>query len=198
MSVTPFQAPSPEQLAELLPQFDIAFFIAQGGMGAVYKGRQISLDRDVAIKVLPQEVGADEEFRESFNREAKAMARLKHPNLLGVLDFGDVDGMPYIVMEYVEGGSLHEACFEKAVDPAQAVAIVKGICDGLASAHEHDIVHRDIKPANILLTERLEAKVADFGLAHAIGFRSARPRHGHSRIHRSRSLSRSQPSRKTG
>lgn len=70
------------------------------------------------------------------------MARLNHPNLLGVFDFGDVEGMPYIVMEYVEGGSLHEACINKAVDPAQAVAIVKGICDGLAKAHGQDIVHR--------------------------------------------------------
>ncbi len=168
MSETPFQAPSPEHLAELLPQFDIESFIAQGGMGAVFKGRQRSLDRAVAIKVLPKELGANEEFRESFNKEAKAMARLNHPNLLGVFDFGNVDGMPYIVMEYVEGGSLHEACINKVVDPAQAVAIVRGICDGLAKAHEQDIVHRDIKPANILLTEKLEAKVADFGLAHAI------------------------------
>ncbi|MFK7850479.1 MAG: protein kinase [Akkermansiaceae bacterium] len=168
MSDTPFQAPSPEHLSDLLPQFDIDFFIAQGGMGAVYKGRQRSLDRDVAIKVLPKELGANEEFRESFNTEAKAMAKLNHPNLLGVFDFGSVDGMPYIVMEYVEGGSLYEASFEQAVDPEQAVAIVKGICDGLSDAHEHDIVHRDIKPANILLTEKVEPKVADFGLAQAI------------------------------
>ncbi|MFK7851818.1 MAG: serine/threonine-protein kinase [Akkermansiaceae bacterium] len=168
MTEPSFQAPSPQDLADLLPQFDVEFFIAQGGMGAVYKGRQRSLDRDVAIKVLPKEMGANEEFRESFTTEAKAMAKLNHPNLLGVFDFGSVDGMPYIVMEYVEGGSLYEACYEQAVDSEQAVAIVLGICRGLSDAHEHDIVHRDIKPANILLTEKIEPKVADFGLAQAI------------------------------
>jgi serine/threonine protein kinase len=162
-----FQAPSPEYLAELLPQYDVELFIAQGGMGAVYKGRQISLDRDIAIKVLPHEVGASEEFRESFISEAKSMARLNHPNLLGVFDYGTVEGMPYIVMEYVEGGSLHEACYNQAVEAVQAVMIVKGICDGLAHAHENGIVHRDIKPSNILLTTKVEPKIADFGLAHA-------------------------------
>ncbi len=167
MSDPTHQAPSPEHLAELLPQYGIESFIAQGGMGAVYKGCQLSLDRDVAIKVLLYEFGEDTEFRESFTTEAKAMARLNHPNLLGVFDYGNVDGMPYIVMEYVKGGSLHEAAWNKVVDPAQAVAIVKGICAGLAHAHEHDIVHRDIKPSNILLTTKAEPKVADFGLAHA-------------------------------
>ena len=167
MSEAPFQAPSPEHLAGLLPQYDIEFFIAQGGMGAVYKGRQISLNRDVAIKILPQELGENAEFRESFDIEAKAMARLNHPNLLRVYDFGTVAGMPYIVMEYVAGQSLHAATGNQAVDPAQAVAIVKGICSGLAHAHENQIVHRDIKPSNILLTPQAEPKIADFGLAHA-------------------------------
>ncbi|MFT6792204.1 MAG: serine/threonine protein kinase [Rubritalea sp.] len=98
------QAPSPEHLAELLPQYGIDSFIAQGGMGAVYRGRQLSLDREVAIKVLLYEYGEDTEFIESFTTEAKAMARLNHTNLLGVFDYGNLDGMPYIVMEYVEGG----------------------------------------------------------------------------------------------
>jgi serine/threonine protein kinase len=167
MSYEAFQAPSPESLAKLLPQYEIEFFIAQGGMGAVYKGRQRSLDRDIAIKVLPHEVGASEELRESFISEAKAMARLNHPNLLGVFDYGTVEGMPYIVMEYVSGGSLHDAAYNQAVDLLQAAAIVKSICAGLAHAHEHGIVHRDIKPSNILLTQKVEPKVADFGLAHA-------------------------------
>lgn len=167
MSHSTFNAPSLESLAELLPQYGIESFIAQGGMGAVYKARQLSLDRNVAIKVLPKELGKDTDFRESFITEAKAMARLNHPNLLGVFDYGDVDGMPYIVMEYVEGGSLHEAAWNHAIEPATAVAIVKGICDGLAHAHENGIVHRDIKPSNILLTTKAEPKVADFGLAQA-------------------------------
>jgi serine/threonine protein kinase len=98
MSDPSFQAPSPEHLTELLPQYDIEAFIAQGAMGAVYKARQRSLDRDVAIKILPRELGEDPGFRESFTTEAKAMARLNHPNLIGVFDHGDVEGMPYIVM----------------------------------------------------------------------------------------------------
>jgi len=167
MSDTPLQAPSPEYLGELLPQYGIESLIAQGGMGAVYKASQLSLDRHVAIKVLLYEFGGDAEFRESFTTEAKAMARLNHPNLIGVFDYGTVEGMPYIVMEYVNGQSLHEAAWNQAIQPSQAVAIVKGICDGLAHAHRHDIVHRDIKPSNILLTPEAMPKIADFGLARA-------------------------------
>lgn len=163
-----FQAPSPEYLAELLPQYDIEFFVAQGGMGAVYKGRQIALERDVAIKVLPTEMGKDPQFRESFNAEAKAMARLNHPNLITVFDFGTVEEMPYIVMEFVHGDALHEFAWNHEIKPSQAAAIVKGICDGLTHAHENAIIHRDIKPSNILLTERGEPKIGDFGLAHAV------------------------------
>jgi len=175
MSDHSLQAPTPEHLAQLLPQYGIEYFIAQGGMGAVYKGRQLSLDRDVAIKVLLYEFGDDAEFRESFTTEAKAMARLNHPNLLGVLDYGDIEGMPYIVMEYVHGESLHEAAWEQAIDPLQAVTIVKGICEGLAHAHEQNIVHRDIKPSNILLTLNAVPKVADFGLAHAVDSEESGP-----------------------
>ena len=167
MNFPSFEAPSPEHLADLLPQYDIDSFIAKGGMGAVYKGQQSALEREVAIKVLPKEIGENQEFRESFATEAKAMARLNHPNLIGVFDFGDVEGMPYIVMEYVDGSSLYEAAWNEEIDRHQAVTITKAICDGLAHAHDHDIAHRDIKPANILLTAKGEPKIGDFGLAHA-------------------------------
>ena len=165
MSAESFEAPSLEHLAELLPAYDFEAFIAQGGMGAVYKARQRSLDRDVAIKILPRELGEDPEFHQSFETEAKAMARLNHPNLIGVYDFGAVEGMPYIVMEYVNGKSLFHSAYNIAIDPIQAVTIVKGICDGLAHAHENGVIHRDIKPANILLTPKAEPKIGDFGLA---------------------------------
>ena len=161
-----FQAPTPEHLRELLPQYGIEHYIDQGSIGAVYKGRQISLDRDVAIKVLFDEFGDNPELRESFLTEAKAMARLKHPNLLGIFDFGDVDGMPYTVMEYVNGESLHDAAWNHVIDPVQAASIVVGICKGLACAHEQKIFHRDIKPSNILLTVDAEPKLADFTLTH--------------------------------
>lgn len=169
MSSTPFEAPSLAVLAGLLPAYDFEAFIAQGGMGAVYKARQRSLDRDVAIKVLPRELGEDPEFRQSFETEARAMARLNHPNLIGVYDSGDVDGMLYIVMELVNGKSLYYSAYNLAVDPPQAVEIVKGICDGLEHAHENGVIHRDIKPANILLTPKREPKIGDFGLARPAG-----------------------------
>jgi len=169
MTPAPFEAPTLEELAVLLPAYDFESFIAQGGMGAVYKARQRSLDRDVAIKILPRELGEDPEFRQSFETEARAMARLNHPNLIGVYDSGDVDGMLYIVMEYVNGKSLYYSAYNLAVDPPQAADIVKGICDGLAHAHEHGVIHRDIKPANILLTPKREAKIGDFGLARPSG-----------------------------
>jgi serine/threonine protein kinase len=160
-----FEAPTLEALAELLPAYEFDSFIAQGGMGAVYLARQKALDRDVAIKVLPRELGDDPEFRKSFETEAKAMARLNHPNLIGVYDSGDLDGMLYIVMEYVNGKSLYHSAYNLAVDPPQAAGLVKGICDGLAHAHENGVIHRDIKPANILLTTKAEPKIGDFGLA---------------------------------
>lgn len=169
MHAESFEAPSLERLAELLPAYEFDSFIAQGGMGAVYQARQRSLDRDVAIKILPREMGADPGFRKSFETEAKAMARLNHPNLIGVYDFGDADGMPYIVMELVKGKSLFHSAYQMAVDPEQAVSIVKGICDGLAHAHENGVIHRDIKPANILLTPKAEPKIGDFGLARPAG-----------------------------
>jgi len=162
-----FQAPELEQLAELLPAFTFEAFIAKGGMGAVYKARQRSLERDVAIKILPRELGADPGFRASFEVEAKAMARLNHPNLISVFDFGDVDGMPYIVMEYVDGKSLYHSAWNKQIEPTQAANITKGICLGLGHAHENGVIHRDIKPANILLTPKAEPKIGDFGLALA-------------------------------
>ncbi|MCW1921994.1 serine/threonine protein kinase [Luteolibacter arcticus] len=165
MSSTSFEAPSLEVLAGLLPAYEFDSFIAQGGMGAVYKARQKALDRDVAIKVLPRELGADPAFHQSFETEARAMARLNHPNLIGVYDSGDIDGMLYIVMEYVNGKSLYHSAYNLAVDPEQAAALVKGICDGLAHAHENGVIHRDIKPANILLNEKVVAKIGDFGLA---------------------------------
>lgn len=152
----------------LLPAYEFESFIAQGGMGAVYKARQRSLDRDVAIKILPRELGADPEFKSSFETEARAMARLNHPNLVGVYDSGEVDGMLFIVMEFVNGKPLYYSAYNTAIDPQQAAQIVKGICDGLAHAHEHGVIHRDIKPANILLTPKREPKIGDFGLAQPV------------------------------
>ncbi|MGJ8725317.1 MAG: serine/threonine protein kinase [Roseibacillus sp.] len=168
MNPEAFQAPSLEELAPLFPNYSIDAFVAQGGMGAVYLATQTSLERQVAIKILPREFGADEEFRKSFAAEAKAMAKLNHPNLIGVYDFGEVDGMPFIVMEYVAGKPLHDSAYGLQIDPSEAARIVLETCNGLHHAHEHDILHRDVKPANILMDpHHAEPKLGDFGLAMA-------------------------------
>ncbi len=164
-SATGFLAPSVEELAPLFPNYQIHSLIATGGMGAVYHAVQISLDREVAIKILPAEFSSDASFCQSFESEAKAMAKLNHPNLIGVFDFGEVAGMLFIVMEYVPGLSLHDASGGMPVDPAEVMRLLKQISLGLAHAHDHGILHRDIKPANILLDQYAQPKIGDFGLA---------------------------------
>jgi serine/threonine protein kinase len=164
-AAAPFEAPPLETLNALLPAYSFELLIAQGGMGAVYKARQRSLDRDVAVKILPPVFSADATFRKSFETEARAMARMNHPNLISVIDSGDLGDMLYIVMEYVPGKSLYHSAYGMQVDPPQAVELVMGICQGLAHAHDNGILHRDIKPANILLTTKAEPKIGDFGLA---------------------------------
>ena len=165
MSLNPFVIEKIDALADLFPAYEFDYLIAQGSMGVVYKARQRSLDRDVAIKILPRELGDDPHFRSSFEAEARAMARLTHPNLIRVYDSGDLEGLLYIVMEYVPGKSLYHSAHGKAIDAEQAVEIVIAVCRGLAHAHENGIIHRDIKPANILLTPKCEPKIGDFGLA---------------------------------
>lgn len=169
MSSSPFEVPTIESLAALLPNYQFEHLIARGGMGVVYKAHQISLDRDVAFKVLPREFGKDSLFRDCFAAEAKAMARLRHNNLISVYDFGDVDGLLYIVMEYVPGKTLHHSAHGKAIDPKQAVEIIMAACEGIHHAHENGIIHRDFKPGNILLTPEREPKIGDFGLALSTG-----------------------------
>jgi len=165
---TPFIAPDSAELQTLFPGYEIEGLIATGGMGAVYCALQKSLDRTVALKILPKELSKDAAFCEGFQAEAKAMARLNHPNLIGVYDFGEVDGMLFIIMEYVPGQSMYHSAHGQAIDPAEVVRLVSGICNGLAHAHENGIIHRDIKPSNILLDLTAQPKIGDFGLARPI------------------------------
>lgn len=160
---------STEELGELLPAYTFEKFIARGGMGSVYKARHKSLDRAVAIKLLRPEYSKDNEFRTSLEREAKAMARLNHPNLVKIYDFGEIKGRMYIIMEYVEGRSLHDSCDGKALVIEEAAELVAGICRGLHHAHSHHILHRDIKPANILVDASSLPKIVDFGIAEPMG-----------------------------
>ena len=162
-----FDPPEPNELSELLEGYQFTSLIATGGMGAVYKALQLSLDRFVAIKLLPAEFGADTSFRDQFQAEARSMARLNHANLIGIYDFGEAKGMPYIVMEFVAGKPLYYSSYGKAIDQTKAVELVIGICRGLAHAHHAGVIHRDVKPANILLDTEARPKIGDFGLAGA-------------------------------
>lgn len=160
-----FDAPTIEQMAQWFPQFEFQRMLGLGGMGAVYLARQRSLDRDVAIKIIKPSAAEDGGFAERFAREARALARLSHHNIVTVHDFGDVENMFYFVMEYVDGVNLRQAMREQKITPEQALSIIPQVCDALQYAHDEGIVHRDIKPENILLDKRGRVKIADFGLA---------------------------------
>ena len=164
-----FVAPSPEELSARFPQFDIVKLVGQGGMGAVYKARQPALDRFVALKILPPEVGDDPAFAERFKREARALAMLSHSSIVTVYDFGEADGLYYFVMEYVDGTNLRQTIAHGGLTPPEALAIVPQICDALQAAHDEGVVHRDIKPENVLIDKRGRVKITDFGLAKLLG-----------------------------
>jgi len=160
-----FVAPTVEEMARLFPQCDILGLIGQGGMGAVYKARQKTLDRVVALKILPPGIGKDPAFAERFTREAKALARLNHPGVVTLYEFGQADGPFFFLMEFVDGMSLRHLLEVERISAREALAIVPQICDALQYAHDQGIVHRDIKPENVLLDRQGRVKVADFGLA---------------------------------
>ena len=144
---------------------EILGLLGRGGMGAVYQARQIGLDRLVAIKILPPEYGLDPQFVERFTREAKTLARLSHPHIVSVYDFGQADDLLYIIMEHVNGTTLRHLMQTRKLSPAEALVIIPQLCDALQYAHDQGIVHRDIKPENILLDHKGMVKVVDFGLA---------------------------------
>ncbi|MCX6840535.1 MAG: protein kinase [Verrucomicrobia bacterium] len=165
----PFDVPSVEEMNALLPQYAFEKLAAYGGMGAVFRGRQRSLDRLVAIKILPPEFGAEPEFAERFKSEARAMAKLNHTNVVGVYDFGiTTGGHLYLVMEWIEGPTLHELIHQGSIPVRKVAHLGMQLCDALAYAHSHKILHRDIKPGNIMINQDDQVKVADFGLARPI------------------------------
>jgi tRNA A-37 threonylcarbamoyl transferase component Bud32 len=171
-----FVPPYPEALAAHFPQLEILELLGHGGMGAVYKARQPRLDRLVALKIIRPESTDAPEFAERFNREARMLARLSHPQIVAVYDFGEVKvsdaddsgqqrPLYFFLMEYVDGASLRQVMQTGELTPPQALAIVPQICEALQFAHDEGVVHRDIKPENILLDKRGRVKIADFGLA---------------------------------
>ena len=191
----PFAPPTPADLAPLFPDLEILELVGRGGMGVVYKARQKRLDRLVALKILPPQIGQDPAFAERFAREARAMAMLSHPHIVAVYDFGQTvakdpatplsppppgegqgegqqaAGLPlyYFLMEFVDGLNLRRLLDAGKLTPEEALAIVPQICEALQYAHDHGVVHRDIKPENILLDKEGQVKIADFGIAKLVG-----------------------------
>lgn len=159
----------PPGVLEGLPKIEILERLGAGGMGIVYKARQIVLDRIVAIKILPATAESDPDFAERFAREARALARLNHPNIIGIFEFGEAGGRHHLIMEYVDGVNLREVLRRGRMAPKEALAIIPQICDALEYAHRQGIVHRDIKPENIMIDREGRVKIADFGLAKMLG-----------------------------
>src|ERR1035441_1627838 len=167
--VPAFVPPAVAEVAKLFPQFEILELLGQGGMGAVYKARQPTLDRLVALKILPPQASGDSGFADRFTREARALARLSHPNIVAVHEFGQAGGLHYFVREYVEGLTLRQLEQAGKLTPREAMKIIPQICDALQFAHDEGIVHRDIKPENVMLDRKGGVKIADFGLAKILG-----------------------------
>lgn len=164
-----FEPPTVGRLAELFPSLEILELIGAGGMGAVYKARQSGLDRLVALKILPEEFGHDVKFALRFTREARTLAKLSHPNIVSVFEFGNVEDTYYFLMEFVDGSTLRDVVKASKLAPEHALAIVPHLCDALQYAHDKGIVHRDIKPENILMATDGSVKIADFGLSRILG-----------------------------
>ena len=168
-SVDAYQQSDPLVGIVLDGRYRVDTMIATGGMSAVYRGLDLRLDRPVALKIMDSRYAGDQQFLTRFQREARAVARLKDPGLVAVYDQG-LDGQhPFLVMELIEGGTLRELLRERGPMPPHAVAAVLGpVLGGLAVAHRAGLVHRDIKPENVLISDDGDVKIADFGLVRAV------------------------------
>jgi serine/threonine protein kinase len=164
-----FSPPSAEELGRRIPNLEVIELLGHGGMGVVYKGRQPFLDRFVAIKVVRPDFQTDSEFQERFLREARMLARLRHPYIVTVFDVGKVDELYYIVMEFVEGASLRKLLADGSISERDTVEFVPQIAEALQHAHDSGVVHRDVKPENVLVDALGRVRLVDFGLATVFG-----------------------------
>jgi len=156
-------------IPQRLAGFEVLGFLGRGGMGNVFKARQVSMDRLVALKILPTRLARDEESVERLTREARAAAKLRHPNIVHAYDVGSADGHYYFAMEYVDGEGLDAVLrSDGPLDQDRALQILIQVTRALAAAHEAGIIHRDVKPSNIMLDSKGEVRVTDFGLAERI------------------------------
>jgi serine/threonine protein kinase len=162
--------PAALETGQILNGYELQESIGVGGMATVFRARQISLDRTVALKFMRADVAASNQaaFSERFDREARLLGKLNHPNIVSVFDRGSWRGIFYIVMEFVEGQTLLQLCRERQLGPAQLIYLIGNVGRGIEYMHGHGIIHRDIKPSNILITQRGAVKVADFGLANIV------------------------------
>ena len=158
-------SPTPAELDPLFPELEVLELIGEGGMGAVYRARQIQLDRPVALKVLRPQPDPDGSLGERFLREARSLAKLSHPGIVSIFDVGRAGGRLYLVMELVHGTNLRTLLNGGELNASQCLDLVSQMCAALQVAHEHGVVHRDIKPENVLVDSRGRVKIVDFGLA---------------------------------
>ncbi|MFZ1168036.1 MAG: serine/threonine-protein kinase, partial [Candidatus Sulfotelmatobacter sp.] len=161
-------APETPIVGQIIGHYRVLEQIGAGGMGLVFRASDQQLERDVAIKVLPPGMLADEAARKRFRREALALAKLNHPNIGTVYEFGSHEGLDFLVMEYVGGVAVDARLASGPLTQKEVLRLGFQLADGLASAHEHGVIHRDLKPANMRLTEDHRLKILDFGLAQFV------------------------------
>ena len=149
--------------------YELISKLGEGGMGAVYKARQIALDRVVALKVLPAELGRNRQYIGRFEREARLAAKVAHPNAVQVFQVGEDSGRHYIAMEFIDGSDAAKELAQGPMEEKRALEIIRGVAQALAVAHEKGIVHRDIKPGNIMVTSAGKPKLSDLGIAKQVG-----------------------------
>lgn len=164
-----FVPPTVAELQERFPHLEILSFIGHGGMGTYYRACQPKLNRLAAVKILPVDPDTDAELIERFKKEAKAMARLNHPNIIGIYEFLETESTLYLVMEFVEGDIFERLINTRSFDLGEILAIISQVCAALHHAHENGVIHRDLRPGNTMLDQSGLVKVGDFGLARLMG-----------------------------